>query len=107
MRVWCFLLTREEGADHELVRKLELANPKDGWYRLARCPLERWVQAAKKTELLSYELPAVSAIRANFYRLLKKQTEWTPSFSFLAVLEQFLELDRSVLQRYVKRPAQK
>jgi hypothetical protein len=93
--------------DGNLVKQVDNANPRDGWYRLARCPLEKWLEGAKKTEFLSYELPVITSIRNNFYRLLKKQTEWTPNFSFLAVLEQFLELDRVLLHRYIKRQAQR
>jgi hypothetical protein len=85
-RVWLYLLTREHSPESTLLKQADNANPKDGWYRLARCPLSDWITANKKVEFLSQELPLIIAVRKNIYRLLSKHSEWTPSFSILEVL---------------------
>ena len=90
IRVWLYLINREHSIDSMLVKQADFANPKDGWYRLSRCPLEQWVKAVKKVQFLSYELPMVVGMRKSIYKLLGRQNEWIPSFAFLAVIEQFL-----------------
>lgn len=70
LRVWGFLLTREHSLDINILKQLGNANPREGWYRLARCPLEDWTKATRKVELFSSELPVVLNTRRNFFRLL-------------------------------------
>jgi hypothetical protein len=64
--------------------------------------LERWINAAKNAELCANERFAITTTRKNIYRLLRKQSEWRPTFSLLAVVEQFAEFDKIVLSYYIK-----
>ena len=107
LRMWIYLLTREHTLDSSLVKQVENANPKDGWYRLSRCPLQEWAKAIKRVELYSYELPSIINVRRNFYRLLGKKNEWEPNFAMMSVLEQLLEFDEGVLYKYMRRQSDK
>jgi len=81
---------------------LEHANQKEGWFKLERCPVDRFKEAIERTDIPLKEHSKVMAIRANLFKLLRKYNEWTPSFSFLANIEYFLIFDKQVLMRYHK-----
>lgn len=42
LRVWLTLVTRSVTVEQHLFQKLSLANEKEGWFRLARCPIDRF-----------------------------------------------------------------
>ena len=107
VRTWIYLITREHSQDNHLLSLLENANSVDGWYRLSRCPLVEWSKPLKKVEIFSYELPMVTNTRKNIFKLLSKQNEWVPNFSFMATLEQFISLDEIVFSKYIKKQSQK
>ena len=66
-------MTRDKSLDNQIVGQTENANPRDGWYRLSRCPLEEWVKGIEKVEYLSYEVNMVGNMKKNVYKLLNKQ----------------------------------
>jgi hypothetical protein len=45
LRVWLTIVTRSVSVEHSLFQKLKLANDKEGWFRLARCPIDKFEQS--------------------------------------------------------------
>ena len=94
LRVWLTLITRNVTVEQQLVQKLKMANDREWWFRLARCPIERFEASLEHLKIAPRELGRAYSAKAAILQLLEKSGEWQPSYSMLAVLEQILVFEQ-------------
>lgn len=102
IRLWIYLATRHFSLEGQLLQDLERANFKEGWFRLGRCSMEEYRSLLKKTSLTFRELEHSQHIYKHVILLLRKFSEWTPSYSFLVVYQRFF-LFSLLLGKYLRK----
>jgi hypothetical protein len=72
LRVWLTLATRSVTFERVLLNRLELANQEDGWFRLGRCPIEKFEESLKQLAISSRELSKATHVKESIVRLLDR-----------------------------------